>query len=191
MPCHLTITGAMHRRAETIFCGETDHAPCTGISLRNLTLRCSKHFRAESGPLQVSGSSAKLQVINSSIFDCAATEDGGSLRVMDGALLVMSDSLVQGSCSEGRGGAVAIVGATARVRACSFQACSAQSGGAASSRAASRASTHGTSEAKVKGKKEKNEERAGGSSSAGESGRRSKEPAESSSRAKGKGKDRI
>ena len=92
MPCHLTITGAMHRRAETIFCGEEDLASCTGITLWKLTLRCSKHFRSESGPLQVSGSSAKLQVINSSIFDCAATEDGGSLRVMDGALLEMSDS---------------------------------------------------------------------------------------------------
>ena len=95
LPCSLSIVGTMHRHAETITCRFQDG--CTGITMQNATLKCKENVRASAGPLQISGSGAVLRIMNSSLLACAADEDGGSIRVVDGASVTMANSTIQGS----------------------------------------------------------------------------------------------
>ena len=122
LPCRLDIIGGtLHRHAQSILCRGEDG--CTGISAQDFALQCSKTHRADSAPLQVSGPGTALRIVNSSLSDCDASQDGGSLRVENAASLTISDSDIFRSSSLVNGGAISILGASADIRKSSFVDC--------------------------------------------------------------------
>ena len=81
LPCSLKFTGTIRRHAGRIVCHADDG--CTGITVRNVTLKCNKNTRVSTGPLQISGTGAVLRIVSSTFSDCASLDDGGSIRAWD------------------------------------------------------------------------------------------------------------
>eukprot|EP00277_Geminigera_cryophila_P029933 CAMPEP_0173058104 /NCGR_PEP_ID=MMETSP1102-20130122/1155_1 /TAXON_ID=49646 /ORGANISM="Geminigera sp., Strain Caron Lab Isolate" /LENGTH=631 /DNA_ID=CAMNT_0013923783 /DNA_START=73 /DNA_END=1964 /DNA_ORIENTATION=+ len=134
LPCsNLTITGDIHgtgtirRHASSkIVC--VAEQGCTGLTLQHVTVTCDPLDVAKEGPLQVSGEDAVLRLQNTTMSGCAAFADGGSIRAFRSAQLMVSDAVFRRSFSHGNGGALALVGASAKIVSSSFENCTVSSG---------------------------------------------------------------
>ena len=103
---------------------------CTGLKVSDLKLHCRSDFESPAGPFQVSGN-VEMTIVNVNFSDCRALQDGGVMRIYNGAKVTMEDSIIQRSSSRGSGGGVALVGAQATFTRSSFLECTAaQAGGA-------------------------------------------------------------
>ena len=103
VPCLLSIMGSEDSSLSRTGAGKLGcHASlgCTAILLQHVTLLCNKDELAETGPLQISGKSAALIISNSSISGCSSVQDGGSVRMHDGATLTLSESSISHSSSQ-------------------------------------------------------------------------------------------
>ena len=101
--CSMTLVGAANSRLSRTIDGQLGcHARlgCTSITMQQVNLFCDNRRKAETGPLQISGAGAALIVSNSSISGCSSVQDGGSLRVHDGATLSISHSSISHSSSQ-------------------------------------------------------------------------------------------
>ena len=98
LPCSLNFAGTIHRQHEKILCLAQDG--CLSVNLRNTTFQCKRGARALSGPLQVGGLGATLNIVDSTISDCASIEDGGSARAYTGARVAITRSVIQRSSSQ-------------------------------------------------------------------------------------------
>jgi predicted outer membrane repeat protein len=132
LPCSLTVVGhhgspsTIRRSANTqIACDSV--SGCTGVVFEQVTVLCSNKL-SSSAALQASGQGVELAISNSTFVACTSREDGGSVRVLNGAVLKVTGSLFVRSSSMANGGAVAIAGAKASVTFSSFVNCSAPNG---------------------------------------------------------------
>lgn len=73
---------------------------CTGITLQSVNLVCNHSVPALMGPMQCSGEGSHLRIKDSRISGCMSRQDGGSLRLMDNAVLQIESSLIQHSASQ-------------------------------------------------------------------------------------------
>ena len=96
----------------------------------NIALVCDGKWAA-SGPLQVSGADAELQVHGSTISRCSSVASGGSIAAYTQAVLLLSETTIEKSHSQGDGGALAIAGALATISRSKFESCSAEGEGGA------------------------------------------------------------
>ena len=105
---------------------------CTGITIYRISIACQCTVAA-TAPMQVSGSEASLFVVSVIVSDCSSLTEGGCIRAYNNGNLWISNSSFEGSSSAKTGGAVALLGAHARIFGSTFKGCSAaKSGGAVS-----------------------------------------------------------
>ncbi|MGB1591161.1 MAG: hypothetical protein ACPIOQ_00285, partial [Promethearchaeia archaeon] len=72
-----------------------------------------------------------MSIVDSIVGHCVSIEDGGFMRLVNGASLTVSRSLFKESASKGHGGGISVVGAIVDIRESSFERCySAGEGGA-------------------------------------------------------------
>jgi hypothetical protein len=105
-----------------IGCHATDG--CTGLKVSDLKLHCYSGVEVTAGPFQVSGK-VEMTIENVNFSDCRTVQDGGVMRIYNGAKVTMIDSIIERSSSRGSGGGVALVGANATFTRSSFLECTA------------------------------------------------------------------
>ena len=67
---------------------------CTGVKVSGLALYCSSDVEAPAGPFQVSGN-VEMQIEKANFSDCCAVQDGGVMRIYNGANVTVDDSIIQ------------------------------------------------------------------------------------------------
>jgi len=104
LPCTITITGdpsassTIHRFTNSrIVCEAT--AGCTSVTMRHVTVVCTKDA-SKAGALQISGAGAVATIEGVTFTDCTSEEDGGSMRVYNGATVKMSGTTFKRSSSQ-------------------------------------------------------------------------------------------
>jgi len=104
LPCTIAITGdpsassTIHRFTNSrIVCEAT--AGCTSVTMRHVTVVCTKEA-SKVGALQISGAGAVATIEGVTFTDCTSEEDGGSMRVYNGATVKMSGTTFKRSSSQ-------------------------------------------------------------------------------------------
>jgi len=104
LPCTITITGdpsassTIHRFINSrIVCEAT--AGCTSVTMRHVKVVCTKEA-SKAGALQISGAGAVATIEGVTFTDCTSEEDGGSMRVYNGATVKMSGTTFKRSSSQ-------------------------------------------------------------------------------------------
>jgi hypothetical protein len=72
---------------------------CTGVTIRNVAVACTDEPSA-AGPLQILGAGAVATIQGATFSNCVSVEDGGSIRVYNGATAKISGTNFQRSSSQ-------------------------------------------------------------------------------------------
>jgi hypothetical protein len=139
VPCFFTIAGkastssTIRRHTNSRFVCEASSG-CAGVTVRHVAVACTSEASA-AGPLEISGAGAVATIEGAIFSDCVSVADGGSIRAYNGATVKVFGTTFQRSSSQGKGGALALLGvhANTHIAASTFVDCtSALSGGAMS-----------------------------------------------------------
>jgi N-acetylneuraminic acid mutarotase len=104
VPCFFTIAGnasassTIRRHTNSGIVCEASLG-CTGVTVRNVAVVCTDKTSAE-GPLQILGAGAVATIEGATFSNCVSVEDGGSIRVYNGATANVSGTTFQRSSSQ-------------------------------------------------------------------------------------------